>query len=131
MDVTNSEFCYDGRILYKRYFGLISLEDIMNSWLRAMNENLIPQDAVGFVLDYRKAHFNFDPRRHTELTDFYKKHSKVFSSRRIAFVTVNPDDIVYPILIQTQDNGYESRPFSTMEAAVDWVSSGIKIGTKL
>lgn len=128
MDVINSEFYFEGRILYKRYYGLISLENIMQSWLKAMNENLIPQDALGFVLDYRKAHFNFDPRRHTELTDFYREHSKVFSNRRIAFVTVSPDDIVYPILIQTQDNGFESRPFSTMEAATDWVSSGVKVG---
>lgn len=131
MDVINSEFYYKGKILFKRYYGYISLEDIKDSWLRAMNERLIPKEALGFVLDYREAHFNFDPRRHTELTDFYREYSNVFSKKRIAFVTESPDDIVYPILIQTQDNGYESRPFSTIEAAVDWVSSGIKISKKL
>lgn len=127
MDVINSEFTYEERILYKRYYGLISLEDIKMSWLKAMNENLIPEDTLGFVLDYRKAHFNFDPRRHTELTDFYKEHKKVFFQKRIAFVTENPDDIVFPLLIQTLDCGYESRPFSTMDAAVKWVSNGVTV----
>ena len=44
-------------ILYKSYFGEITLEDIYSSWDYAINENLIPKTTKGFILDYREASF--------------------------------------------------------------------------
>lgn len=40
-------------ILYKTYYGLISIEDIESSWEDAFKNEVIPKENKGFVLDYR------------------------------------------------------------------------------
>ncbi|MGQ8336789.1 hypothetical protein ACUNWD_09580 [Sunxiuqinia sp. A32] len=42
---------------------------------------------------------------------------------KIAIVTESPKDIVIPTLVQNEDDGYLSRPFSSIEAAIKWVLS--------
>lgn len=121
MDAINFKFSCRKGILYKTYFGSISLGDIITSWLEVINSDILTEKLHGFVLDYRKAHFDFHHSRHVEIADFYRQHPTVFEGKRIAYVTSSPDDIVFPILIQIQDDGYESMPFSTIEAAVEWV----------
>jgi len=125
MDATKCLIEYKDRILYRYYIGLISIEDIKNSWLTAIEQNLIPSETIGFIQDYRLAHFNFDPGRCIEIADFYQSLPEVFGKKRIATITEHPDDMVYPMLIQLQDKGYESMPFSTMTAAVQWIGKSV------
>jgi len=51
-----------------------------------------------------------------KFSTFYKENLRVFGGKRIAIVCEWPDDIVFPILIQTKDFAYESMPFSTLKA---------------
>lgn len=120
-DLPSLEFNPLSRILFKYYYGLISVEDIKNSWTDAIAKKQIPDNVRGFVLDYRKAHFDFEPRRLTEIAEFYMANIHVFGNKYIAMVADNPKDIVYPILFQAEDKGCVTKPFSTMEAAVAWV----------
>ncbi len=126
MDASKYTIDYKDRILYRYYIGLISVEDIKNSWFSAIEQNLIPSDTLGFIMDYRSAHFGFEPGRYIEIADFYQNLPDVFGKRRIAFITEHPDDIVYPMLIQMRDKGYESMPFTTMKAAEQWVSKSVQ-----
>lgn len=121
MDVEKFEYDYIDCIVFKSYFGDITIDDIKKSWIDAFTKNLFPADAIGFVLDYRAAHFDIDLRRYMEIPEFYQHHLDVFGNKRIATITENPNDIVFPVLIQLQDKGYESRPFSTENAAFQWV----------
>lgn len=115
----------EGRgILFKTYYGAITIEDINSSWEFAFREGLIPHKMKGFVLDYRSANFDVEPERHAEIAAFYKRHIDVFGGYKIAIVTEAPRDIVIPVLVEMHDEGYHSRPFSTMEAAVSWVLAG-------
>ena len=118
-----AKYEYKNRIVFKHYFGLITVEDVAETWLKAIEQNLFPDDTIGFILDYRKAQFDIEPGRHIEIPEFYQQHPDVFNGKRIAIVTVRPTDVVYPLLIQVQDKGYKSMPFSTMEAAIDWVKA--------
>ncbi|WP_163323286.1 hypothetical protein [Draconibacterium mangrovi] len=121
MDVEKFKYEYKDCIVFKSYFGLITVEDVKNSWLEAISNNLFPEETIGFILDYREAHFDIEPGRHNEIPAFYWQHPGVFENKRIAIITENPEDIVYPMLIRLQDRGYESRPFSTMDAAIRWI----------
>jgi len=56
-----------------------------------------------------------------EIASFYKKHPEVFGGYKIAIVTVTPRDIVIPVLVEMHDDGYRSRPFSTLDAAIFWI----------
>ena len=110
-------------ILYKYYYGPITLEDIYSSWDYAINNNLIPKETKGFILDYRNATFNINIREHTGIGDYYKKHIDVFRDYKIAIITQNPKDVIIPTLVELIDDGYYSRAFYTPEAAIQWVLS--------
>lgn len=108
-------------ILFKYYWGEISLRDISASWNEIISNRLIPENTRGFILDYRNAHFNVNLEEYEAIPDFYRQHAVVFGGYRIAILTESPQDIVIPVLVHEKDYGYESQPFSTIEAAIHWV----------
>ena len=120
-DFYKYEFNEELNILYKYYYGPITLEDIFSSWEHAFNNNIIPSDIKGFILDFRKSTFDFKVERFIDISNFYKKHIDIFKGTRLALISVDPKDLVIPILFKTKDKGYLSEPFSTEKAAIDWI----------
>lgn len=110
-------------ILFKYYYGLVEIKDITSSWEYAFENNLIPKETKGFILDYRNSNLKIKVGEHTEIANFYKKHLEFFGDFKIAIVTENPKDIVIPMLVETKDDGYTSKPFTTIESAIGWVLS--------
>ncbi len=110
-------------ILFKYYYESTNIEDIKSSWEYAFANNLIPKETKGFILDYRNSNFNIKINEHRAISEFYKKHLDIFGNLKIAVLTEEPKDIVIPILVQIDDDGYISRPFSTLESAIGWVLS--------
>ena len=110
-------------ILYKYYFGTITLDDIFTSWNDAISNNIIPKDTKGFILDYTKANFDLEFNELDKIPEYYKQHLDIFRNKKIAILTQSVRDIVYPILVEKKDSGYSSRPFYTLEAAIEWVLS--------
>jgi len=108
-------------ILYKFYYGEILLDEIFTTWDIALANNLIPKNVKGFILDYRNATFKLKRLEYQCIAKYYKMHLDVFGNKRIAVITATPSDTVIPILVKTLDEGYSSKPFSTVEAAIDWV----------
>lgn len=108
-------------IFYKYYYGTITLRDIITSWEESIKNKTIPKETKGFLLDYRNANLEMDIEENLKIAEFYKNHLDIFGNLRIAVVTVNPRDVVIPILVKAHDEGYLSRPFSTVEAALTWV----------
>ena len=58
---------------------------------------------------------------HIEIADFYKDNLEVFGNFKIAVISNEPKDVVIIILVETKEDGYFSRLFSTVEAATNWV----------
>jgi hypothetical protein len=117
------EFDDSLRILFKYYDGSITLDDIKFSWEYAFANNLISRETRGFILDYRKATFNMDLEEHDGIAKFYQEHLEVFGNFKIAILTDNPKDVVIPTLVELKDDGYQSKPFCNLDAAIDWVLS--------
>jgi hypothetical protein len=57
------------------------------------------------------------------ISTFLTGNIQVFQNKKIAFVTSTPEQIVMPVLIREFDTNYQSRPFSTIEAAESWIDS--------
>lgn len=110
-------------ILYKYYYGPITLKDISSSWDTAIEQNLIPHNTKGFILDYRKATFNIELDEYSKIADYYKQHLNIFGNHKIAIVTQTVQDLAIPTLVKVKDSGYSSCPFTNVEAAVRWVLS--------
>jgi hypothetical protein len=117
----NYSFDKSTGILYKYYYGSITIEDIHSSWDYAINKNLIPKETQGIILDYQKATFNIKANEYSRISDYYKEHLDVFRNQKIAVITQSQKDVVIPVLVETKDSGYSSRPFYTVEAAIKWV----------
>jgi hypothetical protein len=117
------KYQYDSstRILFKYYYGQITLEDIYSSWDFAISSNLIPKGTQSFVLDYTAASFDIRVKEYYKIAEYYKNHLEVFKNCKIAVITQNPKDIVIPALVESIDEGYSSKPFYALEAAIDWV----------
>lgn len=110
-------------IQFKTYYGSITIEDIESSWEYAFANNLLNPERKGFILDYLNSSFCIDLDRYTAISNFYKKHLDVFGNFKIAILIASPKDIIIPVLVEYQDDGYCSKPFSTLEAAIEWVLS--------
>ena len=119
----NFKYIFDEatRILYKHYFGEITIKDISSSWDFAIANNLIPKETKGFILDYREASFDIDIREYGKIAEYYKKHLEIFKDQKIAIITRTSKDVIIPTLVESKDDGYTSKPFYTEDAALKWV----------
>jgi hypothetical protein len=108
-------------ILYKYYSGPITLEDISASWDYAIANNIIPPETKGFILDYRKASIQIEIAESYKIADYYRQHLEVFGNKKIAIIIQDHKDFAIPTLVASRDDGYSSYPFSTLEAAINWV----------
>lgn len=109
------------RILYKHYFGEITIEDIQTSWDNAKEQNLIPDGTMRFLLDYREATFKMDYREYPKIVEYYRNNMEIFRNSKIAVLTQSEKDIIIPTLVEVKDFGYKSKPFYTEKAAVYWL----------
>ena len=110
-------------ILFKYYYGDITLNDISSSWDFAIEKGLIPANTKGFIIDYRKAKFKMDLNETNGIADYYHHHLEIFGDKKIAIITISPDQVIIPSLVELKDDGYSSRPFYTLKAALSWVLS--------
>ncbi|MFC0877568.1 hypothetical protein ACE01N_13285 [Saccharicrinis sp. FJH2] len=115
------EYNVKNKIFYKRYSGTVQLENIFESWQNIFRKSLIPEDVKGFILDYRLAHFAFNLNEYHQIPEFYKDNLEYFYEKKIAILTNNPHDVVVTTLVKTMDDGYQSKPFSSEEAALHWI----------
>ncbi|MFP4059332.1 MAG: hypothetical protein ACOC2F_08490 [Bacteroidota bacterium] len=116
------EYDSESKIMTKRYQGFIDIEDIEKSWDAGFNNGILKYDIKGFILDYRRANFDIKAHEYKKILNFYKQHHDFFARFKFAIITNNPTDITIPILVESDEEGYNTRPFTTIEAAVEWVS---------
>lgn len=111
----------DIRILIRTFTGEVSFKDIIASWDYCINEELLAKDVVGCVSDFRAAQFVSNPQ---ELEHFlaYMNQQGQLHHLRLAVLVDTPDKIVFPMIGESKLHNRIIKPFSTEEAAVDWVA---------
>ena len=115
-------FNEENKLLYKYYYGVITLSDIKDSWLRAFSNKLIPENVKGFILDYRDANVKLKSKDELpKIAEFYKAHPDVFEGQKIAIITENPEAAKGSIEVSKFDEGYESKPFFSVTEAITWI----------
>jgi len=120
----NFEFNFDDSrmIFYKYYSGVVSFNDFESSWLYIIKNHFFPGNARGILLDYRKAMVPSPIDEAHRISSFFAGNVQVFKNMKIAFVTSTPEQIILPELVREYDFNYQSRPFSTIEAAENWIA---------
>ncbi|MFA9391052.1 MAG: hypothetical protein ACERKD_14680 [Prolixibacteraceae bacterium] len=110
-----------GRIISMHYSGVITIKDLKGSWLEVLDQEIIASNIRGFILDCRNTVMEIDVEQISLLSDFFKNNLASFKMKRFAYITRSPNQIILPLLLQEDNYFYESKPFSTFEAAIDWV----------
>ncbi len=108
-------------ILTKHHIGEIIISDIIDSWEWAFKTELIPKGTKMFLLDYREAIVHDTLRSSESIVKFYHNNIDQFRDSKFAIVSENPKNIALSMLVQKQDSNYQTRPFSTIEKAIDWL----------
>jgi hypothetical protein len=114
-------FDYSRMIFYKYYSGDVSYNDFESSWLYIIENQIIPNNVRGILLDYREALIKSPIDEAYKISSFFSGNVSIFKNKKIAFVTSTPEQIVLPVLVREFDSNYQSRPFSTIEAAEHWI----------
>lgn len=111
-------------ILYKYYHGNVTLKGIISSWQHAIDNNVIPSDVKGFILDYTDANLKMKISEASGISDFYHKNLNIFKNKKVALIMQHPDQVVFPLVLESEGVEFFPRPFFTEAAAVKWILKG-------
>ena len=109
------------KIMYKVHYGLISAQQITDSWQWAFTNNIIPQNTKRYLLDYRQAEFINPVRISSEIVRFYHANLMYFKDCKFAIVSDKSKNIATSLTVKKSDYSYQSEPFSFIELAIEWL----------
>lgn len=114
---------YPDFILIKKFNGEVNVNDIIESWeyLRK-NEQLINTEIKGIINDLSDCELIMDMDSFKTLISYLKKQDFI-KDIKLAVISESPKTIVFPILGEKNKSELKIKPFSTMEAAVNWITS--------
>jgi hypothetical protein len=111
------------KIVFKIHEGVLNVNDSIQSWLSIIQKQLIPQETIGYIIDYRNARFVSGIESSKTMTEVFNGHPKYFKGKKIALITNEPHMVVMLLIVQTFENKiFDTQPFNTEEAAIEWIS---------
>ena len=111
----------ENSIFYKYYLGEIYLNDVINSWNEIINNNSIPKNCKGFIVDLSKSTIKMSIQESTGISEYYKSQLELFGGKKIAYITNNPIQTVYSMLVEKKDKGYQTKTFNSIDASEEWI----------
>jgi hypothetical protein len=114
--IINSE---RGEYVFRSFHGDINTEDIMDSFVYILNNNMISKACLGILTDLHDSNMNMDMQTFKSLL-IYIKSSPKLTGLKIAVVVDSADKIVFPMMASNEP-GIMVQPFSTIKAAEDWI----------
>lgn len=115
---------YPESILIRDFEGKVSVHEIIESWENIIENKLIKDSTTGIINNLSGCDLNMNMTSFSKLISYLKKH-EIFSRIKLAVVCDKPGTIIFPILGERKERDLKIKPFSTMEAAVDWVLTGL------
>jgi hypothetical protein len=111
------------KILTRTFIGCVHMEDVINSWKYLIDNKIIAPSHIGVVSDFRKADIKLDRGvgEIYKLENFFKENINIFKNLRLTQIIITPI-IALPMLFEIEITDFKSKPFSTIEAAIDWIS---------
>ncbi len=109
-------------IMIRKFYGKIEVDDIINSFIYIIDNKLFKDDCIGVISDFCNAAIDMEAKDFKEVINYIKQNSK-FNNMKFATVVDTPNKSIFPLLAQTELD-VQVRPFSTIEAAKEWIISG-------
>ena len=99
--------------------------DIFNSWQHLVRDGWFTPSLTGIINDFREMELDAEVSDVKEVVKLIEGNFNVFQGIRIAVVVDSYKNIVFPMMVEKLSKKVEIKPFSTFEAARDWVSGAI------
>ena len=107
-------------ILIRNFVGKVTVLDIINSWEYLRENKLINKKIKGVLNNLCDCELIMNVESF-EILISYIKQQDFMKGIKIAVMTDSPKIIVFPILAEEQQDTLKIKPFSTFEAAVNWI----------
>ncbi len=107
-------------ILIRDFDEEVSMKEIIESWEYLISENLINDSTKGVINNISGCALLMDMEGFKVVLD-YMKQQDILKKVKLAVVCDDPKTIVFPALGERMENELRIKPFSTMNAAVNWV----------
>jgi hypothetical protein len=110
-------------ILIRDFADKVSVYEVIDSWEYLIENNMIGSSIKGVINNISGCKLEMDMDSFQILMDYLKRKD---SLRRIKLAVIcdNPKMIVFPLLGEFKEKELKIRPFSTLEAAAEWIMSG-------
>lgn len=115
---------YPESILIRNFIGKVNLNDIIDSWEYLNQNKLIDKKIKGIINNLTSCELIMNIESYESLITYLKKEDYI-KKIKLAVISDNPKTIVFAFLGENQQNELKIKPFSTMEAAVDWILLGL------
>lgn len=107
-------------ILVRKFIGVVSTEEIIESWDDLFSNQLLNENCKGVIDDLTKCKLNMNMESFQHLLK-YLKQNHFLKSLKHAVISDSPEIIVFPTIAKTMDKDISICPFTTIEASVDWI----------
>jgi len=111
----------DNKILVRTVRGKADFEEIYSSWKDLIKDGYFNSPVIGIINDFCGAELNVNISDMKRIKVLLENNPDVFKSIRIAVVVDSFKNIVFPMIVEKVSQQANVRPFSTFEAARDWI----------
>ncbi len=113
-------------ILVRRVKGVADFNEIYCSWLDVISEGNVKQSTIGIINDFHGAELKMKITDVKRLLSLFEDNLDVFGTLKIAVVVDSYKNIVFPMMGEKLSKKINVRPFSTFDAARDWIIGTIE-----
>ncbi|MCU4164690.1 hypothetical protein [Carboxylicivirga caseinilyticus] len=107
-------------ILIRNFKGEVDVNEIIRSWEYLRNESLLTHQLKGVINNLTECDLVMDLNSFKLLMSYLNQH-ECFYSIKLAVVCDKPKSTVYPTLGAEKESKLKIKPFSTVDAAVQWI----------
>ncbi len=117
------EYLFEGSILIRKFYGDVTIKDLLSSLNYMINNTLINKNHIGIISDFNEAKFLAEQKDLLTLKSLFLKHSNILGHLKFAQIILTPG-IAQTMLFESKNPDVTTRSFSTMRAARNWLNQG-------
>ena len=110
-------------ILIRDFEDCVTVDEIIASWEYLLSNSLLSNITKGVINNLTGCNLQMNIESFKRLIA-YLRSQEIFKSIKLAVVCDNPQIIVFPTLGEVKITDLNIKPFTTVEAAVDWILMG-------
>ena len=116
------KFDEENKILFRNFSGIVNINDLVCVWVDTILNHIPNKQIKGIVSDFRGTDIQIEITDLSPLEKLFSKHIEILTQIKIAEVLDSPK-IVLPILFKRKNEEFQLWPFTTIEAALNWINN--------